>query len=125
MPTTRSVGGYKFRFVGVIEPVSDRAGKIVEYVHDLPAGVRPNRYARGPFCRFQLQGAGTGSGVYTIAVDDELKYVGECDDLAARFGPNGYGAIAARNCHSDGQATNCKANSLVLSAAKSGEVIGV
>lgn len=52
-------------------------------------------------------------------------YIGRCLDIAERFGPNGYGHIAARNCHSDGQATNCKVNGLVLAAAKAGRPIAV
>lgn len=129
MTTPRDFGGHRFNFFGVIKPALDGVGGIAEYTHALPSEVRPNRYARGPFCRFKVNvsvnGAPTGSGVYAITAADELKYIGECEDLMARFGANGYGAIAARNCYSDGQATNCKVNSLVLSVAKSGQVIGV
>ena len=125
MVTTRNVGSHQFNFVGVVEPALDDTGRIVEYMHTLHSKVRPNRYAGGPFCRFRLNGAPTRSGVYAITAADDLQYIGECEDLAARFGSSGYGAISARNCHSDGQATNCKVNSLVLSAAKSGQVVGI
>lgn len=122
---TRNFGAYRFEFVAAARPATDAAGKIVEYAYKLPAGVRPNRYGLGPFCRFQLEGAATGSGVYAITVGDDLKYIGECENLSERFGPNGYGYIAARNCFSDGQATNCKVNSLILASAKAGDSIGV
>jgi hypothetical protein len=86
---TRSIGSYAFQFVDWVRPSTDAAGTIVEYTHNLPASVRPNKYARGPFCRFRIGRALGGSGAYTIFVGDELKYVGECTDLSERFGPAG------------------------------------
>jgi hypothetical protein len=121
----RSVGGVPFELVGELRPATDRAGRIMEYSHRLPPGVRPNRHAAGPFCKFVLRGAPVGAGVYAITVDGVLAYIGRCADIAERFGPNGYGSIAARNCHSDGQATNCKVNALVLAAAKAGRSLVV
>jgi 5-methylcytosine-specific restriction protein A len=121
----RHEGGIPFEFLGELRPVTDRAGRIVEYSHRLPQGVHPNRYAAGPFCRFALHTDALGAGVYALTVDGVLKYIGRCIDVAERFGPNGYGDIAARNCHSDGQATNCKVNALVLAAAKAGRSIAV
>ena len=121
----RTFYGRQFDSVGALEPALDGTGNIKEYKHDLPTGVRPNRHAGGPFCSFRLRGAWSESGVYAITVDDEVKYIGECGDLFARFGPTGYGEISARNCHEDGQSTNCKVNSRVLSAAKSGCVVHV
>ncbi len=101
-----------------IRPSLDETGRIVEYAYQLPRSVRPNLYAQGPFCRFELRGTATGAGVYAITSARALKYVGECEDLSDRFGPNGYGYIAKRNCHSDGQATNCKVNAFVLRCVK-------
>lgn len=118
-------GDHQFELAGTIQPDLDSTGSIVEYSHHLPAGVRPNRWASGPFCRFQLQGASTAAGVYAFAASDLVKYIGECANLARRLGPNGYGHIGSRNCHHDGQATNCKVNALVLSALKSGDRIDV
>jgi hypothetical protein len=57
--------------------------------------------------------------VYTLIVSDAIKYVGECERLESRFGPIGYGHVSPRNCHIDGQATNCKVNALVLHASQS------
>jgi hypothetical protein len=121
----RSFGPYEFRFIGDIQPLVDRNGKILEYNYKLPTGVRSNRYGLGPFCKFKLDCTATAFGVYAITVQDVLQYIGECQNLFDRFGPTGYGYVAARNCHHDGQATNCKVNSLVLAAAKSNQRIGV
>lgn len=121
----RNLDRYQFEFVGTIEPALDHLGHIAEYRHDLPPRVRPNRYASGPFCRFELSDARNAAGVYAVMFADIVKYVGECENLAARFGRNGYGYIAARNCHHDGQATNCKVNSLILASARAGERIDV
>jgi len=119
----RHFAGYVFDRVAEIYPIADNTGKLLEYSHQLPPDVRPNRYAAGPFCQFQLVGLPTISGVYAITVADELKYIGECVDLSTRFGTGQYAYIAERNCHSDGQATNCKLNALILSSAKVGDVI--
>ncbi len=121
----RLLGAYQFDFVAAIQPATGTASNIAEYAYQLPAGVRPNRYASGPFCKFHLHGLPTAPGVYAIIVGDDPKYIGSCENLSDRFGANGYGYIAARNCHSDGQATNCKINSLVLASVKAGESIAV
>jgi len=57
--------------------------------------------------------------VYAFRVNDELKYVGECEDLAKRVNA-GYGNIAQRAMLSDGQRTNCRVNALVLAAVDDG-----
>ncbi len=121
----RSFGIYEFKFASEIHPLTDNTGSIVEDIHELPAGVQPNRYGSGPFCRFKLGCRVTGPGVYAITVGDDLRYIGQCENLVDRFGPNGYGHIAARNCHNDGQATNCKINSLILGCARLRQAIGV
>jgi hypothetical protein len=80
--------------------------------------VAKNHYADGPFCQFSLTSAPSVSGVYAVFIEDELRYIGECEDLYRRFGSTGYGRISPRNCHDDGQSTNCKLNSRVLAEAK-------
>jgi hypothetical protein len=122
---TKKIGDYDFSLAGRITPLSDERGGLVEYSYSLPARIRPNRYASGPFCTFILDGATTGPGVYAITVNAELRYIGRCENLADRFGRNGYGHIDARNCHSDGQATNCKVNGLILKAARERAAIAV
>src|SRR5580658_6937377 len=77
-------GRHLFRLVQEIRPDTDVLG-ITEYTHPLPPGV------------------------YAVTVGNQLQYIGECDNLAARFGPNGYGRISPGNIH-DGRPTNCKIN---------------
>lgn len=120
----RTFGGHSFALVGVLDPERDRLGQIIEYTYDL-ANVRVNAHGSGPFCSFQLPNAATVAGVYAVTVRNELVYVGECQNLSARFGPGGYGHIDPRNCHADGQSTNCKVNVRVLQAAKFGFRINV
>src|SRR5262249_35997942 len=79
----------------------------------------------GPFCKFKLDCQVIASGVYAITVEGDLRYIGECENFRERFGTSGYGYIAARNCHRDGQATNCKINSRVLRCSKLGQSIVV
>lgn len=84
-----------------------------------------NPHAAGPFCRFRIGSLPTSSGVYAIVVGEDLKYIGRCENLARRFGPADYGVIHARKLHRDGQATNCKINSRVLSEAKVGRAVSL
>jgi len=63
------------------------------------------------------------AGVYALTTNDQLQYLGECENLETRFGPGGYGRISPRNIHSDGQATNCKINASILRTAKFGQGI--
>jgi len=82
-----------------------------------------NRFGRGPFCRFTIEKAPHASGVYVVTLDEAPVYVGQCKDLAERFGPRGYGQIFARNTLMDGQATNCKINRRILEAVRSEKLI--
>ena len=117
----RKFGSNMFLYVGSIRPEKNEDGKVKEYTHILPPGIRGNLHAAGPYCRFKLSHAPDDAGVYAITEDGEVKYVGECESLLDRFGPGGYGRIAARNCHHDGQSTNCKVNSLILKSTKEGK----
>jgi hypothetical protein len=114
----RNLGGLEFRLAGELEFVRDSSGQIIEYMPKVASGVLRNRNGLGPFCRFVLIGATSHQGVYAVYVNRELKYVGECTNLAFRFGPQGYGEITSRNCYRDGQSTNCKVNGLLLDTAK-------
>lgn len=82
-----------------------------------------NKYGNGPFCKFTINRKFSGkSGVYIISVNDEIQYVGECDDLHKRFFM-GYGNISPRNCFEGGQPTNCRINSEILKCNKSQEKV--
>lgn len=122
---TKIISEFEFWLVGNIDLKRTANGMISEYNHNLPEQTLRNKHAVGPFCTFNLPAAPSAPGVYAIFVDEEMKYIGECVDLAARFGSGGYGHISPRNLHIDGQSTNCKLNSRILTAAKSGQVIQV
>lgn len=114
-----NIEGYSFYQIGTIQ-LQDVAGNILEYRHQLPEGIRKNQYAGGPFCKFRLPRLPDDSGVYMLQTESDLLYIGRCSNLKERFSARGYGAISPRNCHHDGQATNCKINALVLELAKQG-----
>jgi len=52
-------------------------------------------------------------------VNNDVRYVGECQNLSARFNM-GYGQISPRNCYEGGQRTNCRVNQLILKAVRTG-----
>jgi hypothetical protein len=118
----KTIEGHEFWFVGTLSLRRSATGQLVEYSHVLDDDVRLNAHAAGPFCYFSLPQAPRSAGVYAIYVGGDLKYIGECEDVAGRFSSTGYGTISPRNCHKDGQSTNCKLNSRVLAAAKRGQV---
>ncbi len=120
--------GYEFEHVCDIEPLRDKGGVCVRFMpqdryqnaRDLPL----NRYGAGPFCRFRIPTRFHVSGVYVLTIDDELRYVGECANLSARFNA-GYGNISPKNCFKGGQETNCRLNNLVYAAALAGQHISL
>jgi hypothetical protein len=83
-----------------------------------------NRYGAGPFCKFVIPRTFRQSGVYLIFAGDDLKYVGECANLSARFNA-GYGNISPKNCFKGGQETNCRLNNLIYAATTSGKPLAL
>jgi hypothetical protein len=124
-PATRSLVGSDFWLVGALHLRRTANGFLDECAHELPPAARANVHGAGPFCFFGLPAAPKAAGVYAIFVGGDLCYIGECQDLAGRFSARGYGAIHPRNCHHDGQSTNCKINARVLGAAKTGKTARV
>jgi hypothetical protein len=122
------IAGYEFENIGGITPVCDADGSIRQFmpqnryenVRSLPI----NRYGAGPFCGFKISNRFRTSGVYVLTVDDEIRYVGECADLSARFN-YGYGNISPKNCFKGGQETNCRLNNRIYLAAVAGERISL
>ncbi len=121
----KSIGDREFWLVGSPQIQRDAHGHFHEYIPEMPEGQRANRYAAGPFCKFGLPAAPRAPGVYAVLVDEQLKYIGRCEDLAKRFGSSGYGSISQRNLHDDGQSTNCKLNARVLATAQQGQLMQV
>ncbi len=113
---SRSLAGHEFWLVGSLQVRRTAEGLLEEYSHLFDPMVRTNAYGAGPFCHMGLPVAPRAAGVYSVFIDGKLRYIGECQNLAERFGPRGYGHIHPRNCHHDGQSTNCKINARVLEA---------
>lgn len=59
-----------------------------------------------------------------MVVGSDIRYVGECVNLSARFNA-GYGNISPKNCYKGGQETNCRVNNLVYRAASEGETLSL
>jgi hypothetical protein len=116
------VGEYEFTHVSDIDPERGSNGAIRlfmpqdRYVNE--RGLALNKYGAGPFCKFRIPSHHRTSGVYILTIDDEIRYVGECANLSARFNA-GYGNISPKNCFKGGQETNCRLNNLVYLAAAS------
>jgi len=109
-----------------IKPLIDKYGRIIEYQPDREYknadDKKLNKYGKGPFCKFQIPNGINKAGVYILKIDDEVKYVGECENLSSRYNI-GYGQISPRNCYVGGQSTNCKINSYILQEVKNGSKV--
>lgn len=81
--------GYEFEHVCNVEPLRDADGVCVRFMpqnrYENARNLPLNRYGAGPFCRFRIPNRFQASGVYTLTADDDLRYVGECANLSARF----------------------------------------
>ena len=122
--TQRRIADLSFSHVGAIRPQRDRRGKVID---ELPQARFRNerklplhKYGQGPFCRFRVAVGWRWSGVYVLTNGDIPLYVGECQNLENRWGPNGYGGISPRNCYTGGQETNCRINNLIYAGTKTG-----
>ena len=118
---------HQFQLVGKIRPETNPDGTIREYQpqsrYENKKNLKLNRYGSGSFCKFTIDRKySKKTGVYAIFVDDNVKYVGECDDFFKRFGM-GYGNISPRNCFEGGQPTNCRINTIILSELKLGKLV--
>jgi hypothetical protein len=74
-----------------------------------------NEHGDKRFCRFSLTSRGNCKGIYCFAVSNEIKYIGRCMNSFSKRINAGYGRISPKNCFIDGQATNCRINSLINS----------
>jgi len=122
------IGEYEFSYVGDLEPVREPGGNIRQFLpqdrYVNARGIPLNQYGAGPFCKFRIPNHLKKKGVYLLTIDGEIRYVGECANLSARFNA-GYGNISPRNCFQGGQETNCRLNNLVYVAAAAGERISL
>jgi hypothetical protein len=74
-----------------------------------------NSYGDHKFCEFKIEKNLNDKGIYCFIQDDEIKYIGRCNDSFGKRVNQGYGKIHPKNCFIDGQTTNCHINSLVNS----------
>lgn len=120
----RRVAGYDFAFVTDITPRRSADGAVEalfpQFRYANARGEPLNSYGAGPFCKFRIPLSYRESGVYCIVAGDDLKYIGECANLSARFNA-GYGNISPKNCFKGGQETNCRLNNLIYTTATIGE----
>lgn len=122
------IGAFEFSHICKIEPERNSDGTIRQFMpqnlfkneRSLPL----NKYGHGPFCKFRIPNVYKASGVYALQIGDEVNYVGECQNLSARYNA-GYGNISPRNCFKGGQETNCRLNNLIFLAAAAGEEINL
>jgi len=122
------IAGYDFEHVCDIEPTYGPDGSIQQFtpqdryknVRNLPL----NKYGAGPFCKFKIPSRFQSSGVYALTMDYDIRYIGECANLSARYNA-GYGNISPKNCFRGGQETNCRLNNLVYLPAAAGERISL
>ena len=115
-----------FERVGQVDPTRRPEGEYVEYhAHkefENPQGLHLHRYGCGPFCEINVPTEYDYGCVFALTVDGELVFVGEAENLAARFN-DGLGTISPRHCYAGGQSTNCRINASILDSAKSRKAI--
>lgn len=122
MAETLTLAGFRFTAPVRITPektANDRVWAYMPQSRYAKAAVKPlNRHGGGPFCRFMASGLPSASGVYALTINGVPTYVGKADNLAQRWGTQGYGAISPANCFAGGQPTNCRINHEILNAAR-------
>lgn len=118
----RTFADRSFRRLGEIEIARGHDGACSEEMPQAryaKAGAATlNAYGAGPFCKFKIGKGYSQPGLYVLTLNGAPVYAGECDNIADRWGPKGYGSIQPRNCYKGGQETNCRINAAILAAAK-------
>lgn len=129
MVKSRTYAGRTFTYIGAIKPERDNNGQVVsEFPQTSYANAKNlpmHRYGAGPFCRFQVAVGWPRGGVYVLAKEEEVLYVGECQNLEERWGTRGYGRIHPRNCYQGGQQTNCRINNLICMESQNSTVLAL
>ena len=117
------IAGYEFEHICYIQPARGIDGSVRRFMpqdrYQNARNLPLNTFGAGPFCKFKIPNRFQASGVYVLTIDDEVRYVGECANLSARFNA-GYGNISPKNCFKGGQETNCRLNNLVYTTAQAG-----
>lgn len=72
-----------------------------------------NKYGDLKYCEFSVRENLFERGIYMFSHDGKVKYVGRCTDSFEKRINYGYGKIYPKKCFIDGQATNCRLNSII------------
>ncbi|MGR6898321.1 DUF7669 domain-containing protein [Rummeliibacillus sp. BSL5] len=111
----------QFKFICDIKPLRDHNGNVESFeVHvenNNIQGLSLNKYGQGPFCKFSIPSDIQQAGLYAIALNNELVYIGVCESLSRRFN-KGYGMISPRKCFIGGESNNCRINHLIYEASQ-------
>jgi hypothetical protein len=122
------IAGYEFDHICDIEPLRDQQKSLQQHMpqnrYKNVRGLPLNKYGSGPFCKFKIPSLYRVSGVYVLVIAEQVRYVGECASLSARFNM-GYGNISPKNCFKGGQETNCRLNNLIYATAQANERISL
>lgn len=117
----RLICGQQFALITTIDPDRDDRGRVKEFS---PRGTDNPELSDAPFCRFEFPAGHAQSGVYAVAVNDRVVYVGKTNNLSRRWGPGEYGEIRVP-APGNPQVTNRRVNHGILEAARRGEVVQV
>ena len=83
-----------------------------------------NKYGDKNYCEFSISDYESDKGLYCYVINDKITYIGRSKKtFKERFYE--YGKITPYNCLIDGQATNCKINSLINDLSDSKIKIGI
>lgn len=74
-----------------------------------------NPYGDLKYCNFRVDDSSLNNkkGIYLYKIEDEIMYIGRCQDSFEKRINTGYANIFPRNCYLDGQNTNCRINNLI------------
>ena len=79
-----------------------------------------NKYGDKKYCDFSIDNSLDEKGLYCFCVDNQLKYIGRCQNTYRKRINDGYGHITPQKCYINGQSTNCHINSLINEAITRG-----
>ncbi|QBP43187.1 GIY-YIG nuclease family protein [Paenisporosarcina antarctica] len=117
---TIQISDFSFNFICFITPKKNSHDEIQTFfpqnMFNNNESLALHQYGQGPFCSFTISTKSIKEGVYLLKINDDITYLGECENLSKRFN-SGYGNISPRNCFIGGQSTNCRINNKIYEVA--------
>jgi len=114
------VAEFKFQKICLILPNRCQTGQVEKFLpqsrYENTSEKDLHKFGNGPFCKFKIPNDIKSSGVYALMVDGELKYLGECENLAKRYNTM-YGNIPPAACYKGGRETDCRINNHIYRAS--------